>query len=121
MAPTTPEDVNCRATYHFQVDIQTPNAAGTLATPTLGAVTGIKLRLVAVQGGAAIDPTLDDLATSELAGRAGRFAKTIDPVGLGLVLAAVGHRGIFYGEWYKTGSATREYTLYRALDGRLNA
>ena len=114
------KSVNCRTDYRFQADIRTPNAAGDLAQPAAGAVTGILFRLSATEGGPAIHANVDNLATAEASGRAGRFFVVVDTALLVThVLGAVGHGGVFYRVVFKAGEIEKESTPFRAIDGQL--
>lgn len=113
------KNVNCRSDYRFQVDIKVPNTSGVLAAPTLGALTGIKLRLASTPGGTTIHANVGDLSASETS-VAGRFYVTVDAALLAThVLAAVGHRGVFYAVWSQSGNLDKASVAFRAVDGEL--
>lgn len=109
--------VNCRSDYRFQVDIRTPSAAGTLAAPTLGAITNVKVRLSATRGGAALHANVDALSASE-ATTPGRFYVTVNAQLLAdHVLGLVGDGGVFWAVWSKAGDIDKVSVRFRAVDG----
>ena len=109
--------VNVYSDYAFQVDLKERNGAGDLATPTLGTVTGIKVRLSATKTGAAIDPDVDDLTATETT-TAGRFAAVVDTAVLQEHILPLGRDTRFYAIWSKAGDMDMEAIPFLVGVGR---
>lgn len=95
---TIPLVVNAQQDWFPQVDVRDIDpATGRLRVPPAGGITGVLFRLSLTPGGAALDPAVDAIATTERSGVPGRFYAGIDKsVMAGVVLAAVGDGGTFY-------------------------
>lgn len=113
------KNVNCNADYTFQHDLEVPvTTTGTMGPPTLGAVTGVKLRLSATKNGVALNAAVNNLAASERSAKAGRFYVAVDAALLAThVLAMVGEGGAFYAIWFKSGDFENEGVRFTARDG----
>jgi len=111
--------VNVYSDYAFQVDLKERNEGGDLATPTLGTVTGIKLRLAATKTGAAIDPNVGTLAADETT-TAGRFAYVMDTALLVAHILPLGNNTRFYAIWSKAGDIDMEAIPFLVGVGRLH-
>lgn len=99
--------VNVYTDYAFQVAVQTRNAAGVLATPTLGAVTGITLRLSLTPTGAAIHANVGNLSATETT-TAGLFGYVMDTALMQTHLLPLGAGATFYAIWSKSGDMDME-------------
>jgi hypothetical protein len=108
--------VNCYSDYRFQVDITTPDSTGELAQPSLGAITGILLRLSATETGAALNAAVDALAASETAGTAGRFYYSVDTSLLQSYVLPLGVGASFYAIWSKTNDMDMKSVRFIVAD-----
>ena len=111
--------VNVNADYAYQVAIQTRNAAGDLVTPSLGAVTGIRLRLSETRTGAAIHADVNDLAATETT-TAGLFGYVMDKTLQQTHLLPLGHGKSYYAIWSKSGDMDMEAVRFIVSDGQVN-
>lgn len=113
---SVPTAINCKTDQSFQVDLTTPDSAGNLAAPTLGAVTGITLRLSATQTGAAIHAAVGGLAASERAAKAGRFYVDVDAALLTTHVLPLGVGASFFAIWSKAGDMDMQSVEYLVAD-----
>lgn len=98
--------VNVNSGFVYQARARIPNAEGQLASPlTLGEITGLKLRLCATPGGAAIDAAVDDLPAVENAEEPGLFEVAVSQDTQQDWLLPLGRGKKFYGVWSKDGVA----------------
>lgn len=98
--------VNANAGFVYQVRARIPNTAGQLAAPeTAGLITGLKLRLSATPGGAAIDPDVDDLTPTENAVEPGLFEAPVSQALQVEHILPLGRGTKYYGIWSKVGVA----------------
>jgi hypothetical protein len=111
--------VNVYSDYPFQVDIRTPNAKGELAVPTLGALTGIVMRLAATRSGTALAPAVGNLPATERAQQAGRFVVLVDTALLVTYVLPLGLGVEFFAIWSRAGDMDREAVRYLVGDGNV--
>lgn len=96
-----PIGINCNASYPYQVDARKASAqTGTLVTPALGEITGIRMYLSATRDGLAIDPDVD-FAASERPGKAGRFFVEVSQQLQQARLLSLGVGAPYFAIWYK--------------------
>lgn len=110
--------VNCYSDFRFQRRFKIADANGKLNFPTAaGQVTGITLRLAASPTGAALDPTVDNLSTSEVTAVPGRLYRVVDTAVLSTyILTALGKGAKFYAVWSKPGDLNNEWAEFIAWD-----
>ena len=113
--------INCKTDQCFQVDLATPLAStGVGAAPTLGAVTGITLRLSATRTGTAIHANVGTLAASERSAKPGRFYYVVDAALLTTHVLPIGVGRTVYAIWSKTGDMDMEAVPFAIADGTVN-
>jgi hypothetical protein len=116
MSPT-PQAVDCRKKFRFQVAVEIPNTKGVLAAPAAGVVTGVLLRLSATKNGAAIHADVNALATTEASGLSGTFYAEVSKTLLETHILPLGVGLRFYAIWSKAGDMDLQYTPFTVVDG----
>jgi len=113
--------INCKSDYCFQADLTTPaSTTGTVGAPTLGAITGVTLRLSATKTGAAIHANVGTLSAAERSATPGRFHYTVDAALLTTHVLPIGVGRTVYAIWSKTGDMDMEAVPFAIADGTVN-
>jgi hypothetical protein len=116
MSPT-PQAVDCRKKFRFQMAVKIPDTKGVLAAPAAGVVTGVLLRLSATKSGAAIHADVNALATTEASGLSGTFYAEVSKTLLETHILPLGVGLRFYAIWSKAGDMDLQYTPFTVADG----
>jgi len=114
----SPKAINCNAKKRYQADIRVPNDKGEPAPPpAAGQLAGVKVRFSATKNGTAINPDVDNLATTETVGKIGRLYHELTQALQQSRLLSLGVGKDFYAIWFLPGQFDIESIHFLVSDG----